>query len=63
MKESNTKSVIDILNGDKILRKNRRLYTEELFKLSKEECKKYVDSIYNNDRKEREEIAYSFKRS
>ena len=64
MKKSNTKSVICIFNGDKIVRKNRRVYTKELFfKLSKEECKKYVDSIYNNQREEGEKISYSFKRS
>lgn len=64
MKKSNTKSVIIILNGDKIIRKNRRIYVKELFsKLSKEGCKKYADSIYNNQREEGEKISYSFKRS
>lgn len=53
MKKSNTKSVIIILNGDKIIRKNRRIYTKELFsKLSKEGYKKYADSIYDNQREE-----------
>lgn len=64
MKKSNTKSVIVILNGDKIIRKNRRIYVKELFsKLSKEGCKKYADSIYDNQREEGKKISYSFKRS